>query len=283
MKRDKLLFDSLILLLAFGLRVWGLATAICGGTRDFQPGSLNNLPLQLIERTASDVHPPLYYLLLHLWQEPPGPSSHRDPFVAAGVLGVAFPYKLAAAFGDRTPAGWRASFWLSAAVCGRLVAGDAVATWALWTTLGLWAAWGCWQTNRWRYWVVYVLACVAALWTLYLTVTLLVITNVALLPPWQHRRWNRSLLLRWIAAQVAVVALFVPWLLFMVPRVFWLVCSRVVFTCLLSATLCDDAGGRRFREIERFLLPTLAVMAILVAVTIPAWRRSRGGDQTLVW
>ena len=282
MKRDKLLL-ILILLLAFGLRVWGLGDRNLWWDEGFSSWIAQQPTLQLIERTASDVHPPLYYLLLHLWQGATGGNEFALRFlsVAAGVLGVAFLYKLAAALGDRR-AGWLAGFFLAISPFAVVWSQEMrMYTWAaLWTTLGLWAAWGLWQTSRWRYWVVYVLACVAALWTLYLTVTLLVITNVAFLAAWQHRRWNRSLLLRWIAAQVAVVALFVPWLLFMVPRAYfgWFAAesfSPVFFLQLYATTLAAGVS----ENLERFLLPTLAVMAILVAVTIPLWRRSRGGDQ----
>ncbi len=282
MKRDKLLL-ILILLLAFGLRVWGLGDRNLWWDEGFSAWIAQQPALQLVERTASDVHPPLYYLLLHLWQGATGANDFALRFlsVAAGVLGVAFIYKLAGALSDRR-AGSLAAFFLAISPFAVVWSQEMrMYTWAaLWTTAGLWAAWRLWQSGRWRYWAVYVLACVAALWTLYLTATLLLITNVAFLVAWQQRRWDRKLLWQWIAAQAAVALLFLPWLLFMLPRAYfgWNAAesfSPLFFLQLYATTLAAGVS----ENLERFLLPALAVMAILLAVTIPLWRRSRGAAQ----
>lgn len=278
MKRDKLPL-ILILLLAFGLRVWGLGDRNLWWDEGFSAWIAQLPALQLVERTASDVHPPLYYLLLHYWQAAAGAGDFALRFlsVAAGVLGVAFIYQLAAALGDRR-AGSLAAFFLAISPFAVVWSQEMrMYTWAaLWTTAGLWAAWRLWQTGRWRYWAVYVLACAAALWTLYLTATLLLITNFAFLFAWRQRRWNRRLLMQWLAAQVAVVALFLPWLVFMLPRAFfgWNAAeafSPLFFLQLYATTLAAGVS----ENLERYLLPTLAVMAIFTAVTVLLWLRSR--------
>lgn len=272
-----------ILLLAFGLRVWGLGDRNLWWDEGFSAWIAQQPVAQLAARTAQDVHPPLYYLLLHGWQTAIGPNDFalRYLSVIAGLLSVAFIYQLARALGDRR-AGWLAALFLAISPFAitwsqemRMYTGA-----ALWTTAGLWAAWQLWQSGRWRYWAVYVLAGAAALWTLYLAASLLLIANIGFLAAWWSRRRDRRLIIQWISAQAAVVALFLPWLAFMLPRAYfgWNAAesfSPLFFLQLYATTLAAGVS----ENLERYLLPTLLVMAILLAVTVPLWRNSRAGNR----
>ena len=282
MKRDKAPLVP-ILLLAFGLRVWGLGDRNLWWDEGFSAWIAQQPALHLIARTAQDVHPPLYYLLLHLWQTATGPNDFalRYLSVIAGVLSVAFIYQLARALGNRR-AGWLAAFFLAISPFAVTWSQEMrMYTWAaLWTTAGLWAAWQLWCTGRWRYWTVYVLACTAALWTLYLAASVVLIANIGFLAAWWRRRQDRRLLVQWITAQAAVAALFMSWLLFMLPRAYfgWNAAetfSPLFFLQLYATTLATGVS----ENLDRYLLPSLVVMAILIAVTVPLWRKSREGNR----
>ncbi|MEZ4768999.1 MAG: glycosyltransferase family 39 protein [Caldilineales bacterium] len=282
MKRDKAPLVP-ILLLAYGLRVWGLGDRNLWWDEGFSAWIAQQPAAQLVARTAQDVHPPLYYLLLHLWQTATGANDFalRYLSVIAGVLGVALIYQLARALGNRR-AGWLAAFFLAISPFAVTWSQEMrMYTWAaLWTTAGLWAAWQLWRSGRWRYWAVYVLACAAALWTLYLAASLVLIANIGFVAAWWRRRRDARLLAQWITAQAAVAALFLPWLLFMLPRAYfgWNAAeafSPLFFLQLYATTLAAGVS----ENLDRYLLPTLLVMAIVVAVTVPLWRRSSGDNR----
>ncbi|MCP4357800.1 MAG: hypothetical protein GY796_07285 [Chloroflexi bacterium] len=81
----------LILLLAFGLRFY-LLDAQSFWNDEGNSARLSERPISLIiEGTASDIHPPLYYLLLHGWQQLAGVTefSLRSFSAFTGILTVA--------------------------------------------------------------------------------------------------------------------------------------------------------------------------------------------------
>ncbi len=89
----------MVLLLAFGLRFHRLA-AQSFWNDEGNSARLSERPLALIiEGTASDIHPPLYYLLLHGWRDLAGASEFglRAFSAFAGVLTVAMMVPLARA------------------------------------------------------------------------------------------------------------------------------------------------------------------------------------------
>ncbi|MCB0182533.1 MAG: hypothetical protein KDI62_30200, partial [Anaerolineae bacterium] len=78
----------LILLLAFGLRVHNLEVqSFWNDEGNSARLSERSIPL-IIEGTASDIHPPLYYLLLNQWRKLAGDSEFglRSLSLFAGLL-----------------------------------------------------------------------------------------------------------------------------------------------------------------------------------------------------
>ena len=85
-----------ILLLAFGLRVHNLEVqSFWNDEGNSARLSERSIPL-IIEGTASDIHPPLYYLLLNQWRKLVGDSefSLRSLSLFAGLLTVPLTFVL---------------------------------------------------------------------------------------------------------------------------------------------------------------------------------------------
>ena len=184
---------------------------------------LSERSLQLIvEGTASDVHPPLYYLLLRGWRELAGESEFglRSLSAFAGILTVAASAALARRW-------WRSS---AASVAAALLAAvsppliyysqearmyellallAALSTLLLAALLPALARSG--QSNRRRVLAaLYVLAVVAGLYTHYFFPAVLAVHNLmALVLLWRHR-WRP--LWAWAGIMVAAFLFYLPWL-----------------------------------------------------------------------
>jgi mannosyltransferase len=205
----------------------------------------------LVEWTALDIHPPLYYTLLHIWLAAlealgmawPSEVAIRSLSALAGVLTVGVVYGLGKTlFGRRT--GLLAALLMAVAPMHIWYSQEArMYTWvtlfmaaSLLAAVRLWIQsgsetrapsraavrpeggsetrapwWGVW-------WGVYVLSSAAALYTHYYAVFVLLIQNLFLLALWVLRRRRPAVLWRWLAAQGAILLLFAPWLpIFILP------------------------------------------------------------------
>jgi len=216
---------TLILLLGFWLRTWNLDARNIW----FDEGIsiwLARLPTaDLIDWTAHDVHPPLYYLMLRGWWLFVGEGEFVLRYLSAllGVIGVALLYRLTRALGG-VRAGLLAALLLAVSRFAILwsqqlrmhILAAALAT-AVLLVAAVW--WRDYRRRRnWRAWVGYVLAAAATLYTFYLAGSVLVVTNLAFVFVWWRRGRSPHLLLKWSAAQVVVGLLFAPWLVYILPR-----------------------------------------------------------------
>lgn len=189
---------------------------------------------QIVAHTAGDIHPPGYYLLLHLWQQFAQPSVAHGleflyswPSAAFGLLIVALLYPLTRRLFNQPVAlltVWLAAInpfqiWYSQEVRMYTLAG-ALALLCLWATL-LWFDGA--RPARWRWLMVYALAAALGLYTIYYFVFALVSINAIALMLWRARRSARSspdntqpmhrpVLAGWLLAQVIVILLYSPWL-----------------------------------------------------------------------
>jgi mannosyltransferase len=228
--------------------------------------------------TATDVHPPLYFWLLHFWRGWSGDGEFGLRYLSALIGTLILP----------------ATF-----ILGRRLAGTAVgivATWlialsrfaitwsqemrmyglaALWAALALWAAARLGDGGNRRAWLAYVLFMAAGLYTLYLFASVLVVVNLVWLVwiGWRQRRpavWGR-----WVAAQVAVLALFAPWLVYALGRIpTWSAATPVdpwLFIRVYGTALAVGASA----HIERYWPLTLAVWVVLGLGTVVLIRRTR--------
>jgi 4-amino-4-deoxy-L-arabinose transferase-like glycosyltransferase len=274
----------LVLLASFGLRVYRLGDKSVWWDEGLAAWSARQSLVEIAQWTSADVHPPLYFWMLHFWRQASGDSEFglRTLSVAIGVLTVAATYLLASEVGSR------AAGLLAAA----LVALSRFDVWwsqemrmyalaALWAVLALWAAVRFWDRGRWMDAGLYTLFVTAGLYTLYLSVSVLVVANMVWLWVWWRAKERKRTFVRWVVAQLAALMLFGPWLLYALGRMpTWSSASPVALGVFLRVYWTVLVVGIPI-EVERYLWITLPVLAIfvagLVALLVRARRDGRAG------
>lgn len=216
----------LLLLLAFSLRVHRIGDQRVWWDEGWSVWAARFPAADILRQTGNDVHPPLYFALLHAWRAGSGDSEAGLRLLSAylGLLTVAGTFALgrSMARGLLPPgAAWRAG-WLAAlllAVSRFAIAwSQEIRMYALATLLGVVAAWAArqlWAGGRRRDAAIFLLATVAGLYTLYLFGLVWAATNLA----WMLGRIRpRSAQAKpgegwwqWVSLQLAVLALFLPW------------------------------------------------------------------------
>ncbi len=236
-----------LLLLAFGLRAHRIGDQRVWWDEGWSVWAARFPVAGILRETGHDVHPPLYFTLLHVWRAGSGDSEAGLRLLSAflGLLTVAATYALgrSMARGLLPPRAARAVGLLAAlllAVSRFAIAwSQEIRMYALATLLGVvavWAARRVWAGGGRRAAAVYVLATTAGLYTLYLFAPIWLAINVAWVVGLGPRRKNplpggegtRSPSLReelgegrpipqqpraipWIALQLLIAALFLPW------------------------------------------------------------------------
>ncbi|HUM68605.1 MAG TPA: glycosyltransferase family 39 protein, partial [Chloroflexota bacterium] len=181
-----------VFLLAFGLR-FHLLDAQSFWNDEGNSARLSERTITLIiEGTASDIHPPLYYLLLHGWRQVAGTTEFglRAFSALAGVLLVA----AVAAFSRivRPRDCWRGGMVLVAALLtavnpALIYYSQETRMYALLGLLAVLSAWALWQwwaalgQVRWAWGAAYVLLAAAGLYTHYFFPAVLVAQNLVVL------------------------------------------------------------------------------------------------------
>lgn len=201
-----------------------------------------NLPA-VAAGAASDIHPPLYYVLLHFWMELAGDSEFAVRFlsVLAGALIIVVTFRVARTFFDQEVAVIAA--FLSALSVFQLYYSQETRMYAMVT---LFSALSVWSMARLLLpssrplivrWIAYAVSTTAALYTHYFSFTLVLFENAAflcwLILTWQEEEKPRPVtgvgevraarqpslnrfrvLGAWIAVQAVVALAFLPWLAF---------------------------------------------------------------------
>ncbi|MGD2039345.1 MAG: glycosyltransferase family 39 protein [Anaerolineae bacterium] len=170
----------------------------------------------IFELTAVDIHPPLYYVLLHYWTQflGSGVVAIRLFSVLTGLASIPCLYAVGRRLAGTT-VGLLAALFLAVSPF-HIYYSQEVRMYGLVTLLCL-AAFFCalqWSGQGWRkgHWAGYVLAATAALYTQYYAGFVLVGLNLVVVVQWlrSQRRWRA--LLSWLGAQVAVALLYLPWI-----------------------------------------------------------------------
>ncbi len=202
-----------ILLLGLGLRLHRLGADSLWYDETVS-ALLASKPLAaMVAHTARDIHPPLYYALLHFWTLAAGSSDFVLAFFSLwfGVALVA----LAAHLGLRA---YGPQVGLLAALLAAL---SPLGVWysqevrmytlgSFWLMLALIVVWRYLVRPRSALLVAYAVLGGLSLWTLYYSAFALAALNLFVLPwLWMH---HRRQVLPWLAAQVAVLLLYAPWL-----------------------------------------------------------------------
>ncbi|MBI3957590.1 MAG: hypothetical protein HY328_02185 [Chloroflexi bacterium] len=195
---------------------------------------------ELIAHTARDIHPPGYYLLLHLWGWLTEPALENGlefvyawPSLFWGILLLPLVFALGHRFFSTRVA--VAALWLTAVNPYHIWYSQEVRMYTLGAGLGLLCLWG---TLSWlqvagsappirhspfaiRYsLLLYTVAAAAGLYTLYYFAFLLITLNILVF--WQHFATRHSplatrhSLLPWLLANAAALLLWSPWL-----PIFW--------------------------------------------------------------
>jgi uncharacterized membrane protein len=197
----------------------------------------------MLKLTAVDIHPPFYYLLLHLWIKLFGSSVFSVRLLSAAIGTVTVPLLYAAARRLLGAKGALLAAFLLAISPFHIYYSQEVRMYGLVTLLGLATFYFAlhWKPRKWEpgNWVGYVLTAAAALHTQYYVAFLLLALNLVVLIRWLKLRapgkkdaqsiqldpasptsrqpaspalGKRGKLLPWLSAQLAVALLFLPWL-----------------------------------------------------------------------
>ncbi len=216
----------LLLLLAFGLRIGGLADHNIWWDEGIGVWLARMSVAESVQWTAGDVHPPLYYILLRGWYVLAGEGEFvlRFPSVLFSFLTVPLIYRLGKVLGDESQSrmliGVLAALFLTlsrfAIIWAQEIRMYALAS--MWATAALWAAVWLWKQGGRRAWLAYVLSTLGALYSLYLTVTVPLVANLGFVVAWWHAQRPHRMLKTWLLAQITVMALYLPWLAYALPR-----------------------------------------------------------------
>nr|MBA3532304.1 glycosyltransferase family 39 protein [Ardenticatenales bacterium] len=173
--------------------------------------------MDILQRTARDIHPPLYYMVLHGWVALVGRSEAAVRALSAllGVATVALTAALGYHLGGRRVALFAA---LPAALAPFAIYYSQEARMYMLVTFLAAASWLAFKQGlKGKPLVVYFLLTLAMLYTHYYALSVLVAQSLAWL--WEtvqtrrwERRWERRWGLRWVAVQLALVAAYLPWL-----------------------------------------------------------------------
>jgi mannosyltransferase len=204
----------LVLLLAFGLRLYAIARQDIWGDEAFSIW-LSSQPLPQVVAGGADTHPPLYPFLLYLWLRLAGSSPLAVRFLSAlvGTLVVPLVYLLGRrAFGRR--AGILAA--LLAAVSPALVYySQETRMYGLVTLLAVASIYGTVRAplgrGRTSAYVAYFFVTLGAVYTHYYAFFVVLGENLVVLPYLIHAR-RRPPLRRWLSTQGALAVAYLPWI-----------------------------------------------------------------------
>ncbi len=214
-----------IVLLAFGLRLYRLGAESLWYDETVSVHLAGKSLPDLIAHTAGDIHPPGYYVLLHVWTRVAGSSDFAVAFpsLLLGVLLVAVAYRLGSmVFGVQ--AGLLASFlvaisphniWYSQEV-RMYTLGAALGLGVLGAVLHLVLATASRQRPRLWWLAVYAVCGALGLWSLYYFAFMLLAVNLMVglwwLVVWRRRQVSAGWLAQWLLAQAGVLLLYLPWI-----------------------------------------------------------------------
>ncbi len=206
-----------LLLLAFALRLYLLDHQSLWADEGNSVAMAPRAPLDILQRTANDIHPPFYYLLLHYWVALVGTSvfAVRALSVLVGVAAVALTYSVARKITPHPSVALIATGLLAISPFAIHYSQETRMYMPV-TALGAasWLAWLHWRKDRInRVAVGYWLVTLAMLYSHYYAVPLVVAQNIAwLIALKEHRNTIPPRLRVWVIVQGTLVLAYLPWL-----------------------------------------------------------------------
>ena len=202
-----------ILVAAVALRLYAIASESIWSDEAFSLMLARmDLPT-LVEWTSLDIHPPLYYVLLHYWTAlGETETAIRALSALAGVLTVLILYKLGRVLFNGL-VGLYAALLLAANPYHIWYSQEArMYAWVtLFVSLSVLLALKVWRRPCLATWAGYVLSTTAALYTHYYAVFGILIENLFFVYLLARGRLGAPILWRWIGSQALVFILFLPW------------------------------------------------------------------------
>jgi len=246
----------LILALALFLRLHDLTRESLWLDEGYSVSLSHSGLLDIVNGTAADVHPPLYYFLLHYWMKLFGDSETavRMPSVLIGVLSVAMIYLVAKRLFD-SHVGFLAALLLAISSF-HVQYSQETRMYGLLTLLTLSSMYCLIDLieNRSKISLIgYVLFAALALYTQIYGMFVLGAQNLYVLSLLLFNRDRIKLKFwQWIAIQLAIVVLYIPWVPYLIKQVthvqqgFWI---PPVNIWTLFGTLVGYAGSMRLFEL----------------------------------
>jgi 4-amino-4-deoxy-L-arabinose transferase-like glycosyltransferase len=228
----------LILLVAFVLRLYRLGYQSLWYDEAVSVYLASKGLVALTQHTAGDIHPPLYYYLLHFWILVAGVSEFSAAFFSLifGMVLVAGCFRLGHELLDRR-VGLLAAFVVAVSPFNIWYSQE-VRMYTLGAFLGLVSLY-CLaklaglsgrdsgadrqykgpsppRRRRWIFWLGYILSAAAGLYTLYYFAFLVLFENLFVIGWWLAARYQDRdsplSLERWLLAQALVIILYAPWI-----------------------------------------------------------------------
>ncbi|MFO7682735.1 MAG: glycosyltransferase family 39 protein, partial [Chloroflexota bacterium] len=296
-----------LLLLAFGLRLHRTGDRAVWWDEGWSVWVARQSLSDIAFQTGHDVHPPVYFWLLHLWQEGTGDTEFalRAFSGALGTLAIAAVYLLGRTVAN-APTGFLAALFLTVSrfhiIWSQEMRMYALA--GLLALLGAWAARRVWERGKPVDYALYILCMTAGLLTLYLFFPIPLAINIAWLwVLWRSQNRQRALF-TWGAAQAAILVVMGLWLSYALQgflstssatpigvwdflKIYWTVLVTgiplnveayarytlpvlVVFvTAVFTLILQSRRHWRMARDVTLLLSGLLIPLAVVVYVTIP--------------
>jgi len=243
---------------------------------------------ELTQWTANDIQPPLYYYVVAGWGRLGGWSewSLRWPSAFFGVLAVPLLAMLALNLTRRRSAALLAAL-LTALHPLLVYYSQEARMYAMLVALGLLAGYllvraATAEPAGWRLWAGYVVAATAAVYTHYFAFFLLLGIGIAFLLE-SRARWNRQRIWCFVAANVAVLVLYVPWFAALftrlrVDRSYWqgaLKLNEALLAVAVSFTSGETVA-------ERMAIWLLVVYGVISAWALVRLWHTRGQSRRLL-
>jgi len=207
-----------ILLLGFALRLYRLGANSLWYDETVSVVLAQSELGELIRHTAGDIHPPLYYLLLHFWGRIAGWSEFAMAFVSLwfGVLLIALVYRVARDWLQSRNIAMLAALWVAISPYNIWYSQE-VRMYTLGATLGLLSVYFlrrmlAQQKIFSRDFFAYVVFTTLGLYTLYYFVFLMLFEYAWVATQLVPIKNQKSKIKNFIASQLALLLLYLPWL-----------------------------------------------------------------------
>jgi uncharacterized membrane protein len=202
-----------ILIFSFLIRLWGLYAESAWIDEAYSIVLSKYTVSEIIKGTAADQHPPLYYLILHFWMKVGDGVNHaRLLSVIIGLFGVTQTLVFFKSLGGYT----------IGLLSGILIALSPMHIWfsqearmyiflSYFTIGATHMLWKGINDNRFRWWFLYSLFCLLALYTQYFSIFIIVAHGSWIITEYFCKKTS-SLIINWLGSSAIVGLLFSPWL-----------------------------------------------------------------------